>query len=127
MDLKAYFENTQGLGVLATADASGKVNVAVYARPHILEDGGIAMIMRDRLTRHNLLSNPHAAYLFKEEGKGYKGKRLHLTKVKEEKESELLQKLGRRRPSDGKDDDQDPKYLVIFQLDKELPLIGPGG
>lgn len=126
MDLNAYFENARGLGVLATADASGKVNVAVYARPHILEDGSIAMIMRDRLTRHNLLSNPHAAYLFKEEGAGYKGKRLHLTKVKEEEESELLQELARRRPSKGKDNGEDQKYLVTFQLDKELPLIGPG-
>jgi hypothetical protein len=127
MDLKAYFENARGLGVLATADASGKVNIAVYARPHILENGNIAMIMRDRLTRHNLLSNPHAAYLFREEGKGYKGKRLHLTKVKEEEESDLLNQLRRRKYSNDKDDSQDPKYLVIFQLDKELPLIGPGG
>jgi len=28
--------------------------------------------------------NPHAAYLFVEEGHGYKGKRLYLTKIKEE-------------------------------------------
>ena len=127
MDLKAYFENTQGLGVLATADASGKVNTAVYARAHILEDGSIAMIMRDRLTHHNLSSNPHASYLFKEEGKGYKGRRFHLTKIREEKESELLHQLKRRQYLNEKDEGQDPKYLVIFQLDKELPLIGAGG
>ena len=126
MDLKEYFENTQGLGVLATADASGKVNTAVYSRPHILDDGSMAMIMRDRLTRHNLVSNPHAAYLFKEEGKGYKGKRFHLTKIREEEESELLHQLHRRKYLTNEDDGQDPKYLVIFQMDKELPLIGAG-
>ena len=126
MDLKAYFENTQGLGVLATADASGKVNTAVYARPHILKDGSIAMIMRDRLTHHNLSSNPHASYLFKEEGKGYKGKRFHLTKIREEAESELLHQLRRRQYLNEKDERQDSKYLIIFQLDKEFPLIGAG-
>jgi hypothetical protein len=126
MDLKEYFENSNGLGVLATADSSGKVNAAVYARPHIMEDGNIAMILRDRLTRHNLNSNPHAAYLFKEEGKGYMGKRFHLTKIREEEESELLHRLRRRSYIEEKDDGQDPKYLVIFQIDKYLPLIGPG-
>ena len=39
MELRDYFENKNGLGVLATADVEGKVNTAVYARPHIMEDG----------------------------------------------------------------------------------------
>ena len=66
-----YFKNTKGIGVLSTADDSGKVNSAIYSRPHILDDGGIAFIMRDRLTHHNLTENPRAAYLFVEEGPGY--------------------------------------------------------
>ena len=36
--MKDYFKNTKGVGVLATADADGKVNVAIYARPHFLHD-----------------------------------------------------------------------------------------
>jgi hypothetical protein len=39
MELKEYFEQTHGRGVLATADSDGKVDAAVYSRPHILEDG----------------------------------------------------------------------------------------
>jgi len=62
-DLKDYFEATKGTGVLATADSSGKVDAAVYSRPHFMEDGSIAFIMRDRLTHHNLQSNPHATFL----------------------------------------------------------------
>ena len=34
MNLKDYFKNAKGFGVLATADNDGKVNVAIYARPH---------------------------------------------------------------------------------------------
>ena len=57
MQLKEYFNDTKGLGVLATADGEGKVDAAIYARPHFMEDGTLAFIMRDRLTHHNLQSN----------------------------------------------------------------------
>jgi len=32
MDLKKYFGNKKGLGVLSTADEKGKVNAAVYSK-----------------------------------------------------------------------------------------------
>jgi len=121
--LKKYFENIKGTGVIATADADGKVNTAVYSRPHFLEDGSLAFIMRDRLTHYNLQSNPHAAYLFMEEGPGYKGKRLHLTKIREEENSERIRTLARRQYRNEK---EGGRFLVSFQVDKELPLIGAG-
>ena len=123
MELKDYFESTKGVGVMATADADGKVDAAIYARPHFMDDGTIAMIMRDRLTHHNLQSNPHATFLFIEDGPGYKGKRLFLTKVREEQDSELLYSLRRRQY---KDDKEEAKFLVFFELEKELPLVGAG-
>lgn len=123
MSLKAYFEETEGLGIMATADGDGKVNAAVYARPHFMDDGSVAMIMRDRLTHHNLQSNPHASYLFRENKPGYKGKRLYLTKIREEEGGELLQKLRRRQYIEDRDE---TRFLVFFSVDKELPLIGAG-
>ncbi|MEE4603036.1 MAG: pyridoxamine 5'-phosphate oxidase family protein [Desulfobacteraceae bacterium] len=123
MELKEYFEKTEGRAILATADRDGKVDAAVYARPHFMDDGTIALIMRDRLTHHNLQSNFHACYLFMEKGPGYKGKRLFLTKVREEQDTELLQSLRRRQYLDEKDE---AKFLVFFKVDKELPLIGAG-
>jgi hypothetical protein len=65
---------------------------------------------------------PHAAYLFKEDGEGWKGVRLHLRKVKEEKDTELLRSLKRRRY----EGDEEGRHLVFFQVEKVLPLIGPG-
>jgi hypothetical protein len=123
MDLKEYFENTEGIGVLATAGEKGRVGAAIYARPHFMEDGTMAVIMRDRLTHHNLQSNPHACYLFIEKGAGYKGKRLVLTKVREEQDTDLLKSLRRRQYLDEKDE---MKFLVFFKLDQELPLVGSG-
>ncbi len=123
MDLKQYFEDTTGIGILATADGEGKVNAAVYARPNIMEDDSLAFIMRDRLTHHNLQSNPHATYLFVEKGPGYKGKRLFLKKEREEQDTELLASLRKRQYLNEK---EESKFLVFFKIEKELPLIGDG-
>jgi len=119
--LKEYFEHTKGVGVLATADSKGKVDAAVYSRPHFLEEGTMAFIMRDRLTHHNLQSNPSATFLFIEEGGVSKGRRLFLQKVREENNPELIQKIKRRKYNEGNDD---PVFLVYFSLEKELPLLG---
>lgn len=123
MKLIEYFDRKRGLGVLSTADGDGKVDADIYARPYFIEDGTLAFIMRDRLSHHKLQSNPYATYLFKEEGTGYSGKRLFLTRVREEKNTELLESLRRRKSvyRDGED-----RFLVFFNLDKELPLVGDG-
>ncbi|MFW6162282.1 MAG: pyridoxamine 5'-phosphate oxidase family protein [Planctomycetota bacterium] len=125
MDLKDYFENTRGFGVLATADAEGAVDVAVYARPHVVDEGMVAFIMADRLSHRNVQSNPHAAYLFREAGEGYHGKRLYLTRVKEETDPEKIASLRRRTTPKGCEEaGGEPRYLVTFRIDRVRPLVG---
>jgi len=126
MDIEAYFANVKGFGVLASADAEGRVNAAVYARPHVLEDGTLAMVMRDRLTRHNLNQNPHAAFLFKEEGSGYRGRRLHLTRLREDTDPERIAQFKRRPVDPEREDEKGALFLVTFRVDKVLPLVGAG-
>ena len=123
MKLDEYFDQKKGVGVLSTADGKGKVDAAIYARPHFMEDGTLAFIMRDRLSHHNLQSNPHATYLFKEEGSGYRGKRLFMTRVREERNPENLESLRRRKSVNG---NGEVRFLVFFKLDNELPLVGDG-
>jgi hypothetical protein len=126
--LNEYFENAKGIGVLATADASGKANVAVYARPHFTDEGDektVAFIMADRLSHANIQTNPHAAFLFVEEGKGYVGKRLHLTKVREETSPELVAAIC-RRCNYNMYGSESLRSVVFFRVDDVLPLIGPG-
>ena len=126
MELEKYFENTKGRGILATADNQGNVDVAVYARPHVMDKETIAFIMADRLTHHNLQSNDKAAYLFMESGPGYKGVRLFLSKVKEEKDSELLNSIRRRKYASEEKSEEAPRFLVFFKIEKTLPLVGSG-
>ena len=122
-DLHDYFEDTEGLGVLGTADADGKVDLALYGRPHAVDDESVAFIMADSLSHANVTANPHAAYLFVEKGPGYRGKRLHLTKIREETDPERIEAV-RRENRKGHDYGDKLKFLVHFKVEKVRPLVG---
>jgi len=122
MDLGDYFDNASGHGVLATADANGKVDAAMYARPYFVDDKTALFIMAERLTHENLKTNPWATYLFIESGQGYSGKRLYLRKSKEEQDAELLSAICRK--CDYSHYDVGNRYVVYFTVEKVLPLVG---
>src|SRR5512136_1245571 len=122
MKITEYFKTAKGRGVIATVDSSGKVDMAVYAVPHVIDDQTVAFVMPDKLTHANLQSNPHAAYLFTEEEEKFKGVRLFLTKTKEETDPKKLDEIRRREYPNLKGKES----LVYFRVDKVLPLIGPG-
>jgi hypothetical protein len=126
MKLSEYFENSKGVGILSTADKDGKVNAAIYGHPHFMEEDIVAFIAADRLTHANLQTNPSAVYLYKEQN-SYEGKRLYLIKIREEKDTPLIDEIRRRRDNnaDGKDKSES-RFLVYFKVDKVLPLIGNG-
>ena len=123
MNLRDYFESTEGIGVLGTADAEGRVDLAIYARPHVVDDESVALIMSDRTSHDNIAANPHAAYLFVEAGKGYKGKRLYLTRTHEETDPDRIEAV-RRGARKGHDRGDAPKFLVHFKVDNVRPLVG---
>lgn len=121
MSLRDYFESTEGIGVLGTADAEGRVDLALYGRPHVPDEQVVSFIMRDRLSHANLTANPRAAYLFVERGPGYRGKRLYLTKTAEETDPE---RIGAVRRRGGHETSGAPAFLVTFRVDKVRPLTG---
>ncbi|MBF0330510.1 MAG: pyridoxamine 5'-phosphate oxidase family protein [Candidatus Omnitrophica bacterium] len=124
MDLKSYFATTKGTGVLSTADKLGYVDAAIYGRPHLLDDGRVAFIMADRLSHKNLQDNPRACYLFKEEGEGYQGKRLYVKKSSETDDQDKIAQLRRGHHGPCCKEASEKKYLVYFDIEKELPLVG---
>jgi len=127
MRLREYFEQAKGVGVLATTDAAGQVNQALYAHPLFLDkddDTTCSCIMANRLTHDNVRHNPSAAYLFIEEGEGYLGKRLSLTVMGEETDVEKIKAI--RRRSAPPISEEESKYLVHFHIEGVRPLIGNG-
>jgi hypothetical protein len=91
-----------------------------------MEDNSVAFIMPNRLTHSNLQSNPQAAYLFLEAGPGYKGARLYLSKIREEQDSDLLYSLRRRTYPAEAEKAEGPRFLVFFQVNQVLPVVGAG-
>ncbi|RPJ38592.1 MAG: pyridoxamine 5'-phosphate oxidase family protein [Planctomycetaceae bacterium] len=128
MSLGEYFENVEGIGILSTADAEGNVDSAIFARPHVVDEDTVAFIMGDHLSHSNVESNPHAAYLFLEQGQGtggegYNGLRLYLTKTGEEtdpKKIEAMRRKERKEESYG----GKKKFLVQFKVDQARRLVG---
>jgi hypothetical protein len=123
--LSDYFEKAQGVGVLATTDAGGQVNQAIYGRPHFPDaddDETCSFIMSNRLSHDNVKHNPSAAYLFIEKGDGYVGKRLSLSVTGEETDPEKIKAVCRRNiPTIS---EEESKYLVHFHIEGVRPLIG---
>lgn len=124
MSLLDYFESVQGLGVLATADSDGMVDLAIYAKPSVIDETTVAFVMRERLSHQNLKTNPNAAYMFVEKGDGYAGKRLYLTEIREEINTSLIEQLRKKQPEICSAADDSNKYLVFFQVNDVWPLVG---
>jgi len=123
VSLSKYFENVRGTGVLATSDAEGNVDAAVYARPYVVDEDTVAFSMLERQSFANLQSNPRAAYLFVEAAEGYKGLRLYLLKTGEETDEAVIEQIKSqhhpsRMPSDAR------RRLVYFSVQKQRALVG---
>ena len=124
MLLKDYFRKVNGTGVLSTADADGNVNAAIYSKPHITNDGLLAFLMRERRTYHNIEENPHASYMFIENGSPFHGIRVRLHEVGEEANDELVSRMTRGWITSEEDAELGPKHLVYFRIEQIRNLVG---
>ena len=123
MNLAEYFKDVKGLGVLATSDSEGNVDLAVYSRPYIIDEQTIAFSMVDGLSHSNIRSNPKAAYMFVERDEGYVGKRLYLTMTGEEKDPERIEAI-RQQHARCREPGEKIRHLVYFSVDDIRPLVG---
>ena len=94
MKLAELFQSP-GVGVMSTSSSDGRVNSAVYARPHVIDETTLVWGMTDKRTYQNLTRNRHAAFLFKTAGPGFSGARLALELIRTEEEGEQLESIKR--------------------------------
>ena len=123
MKLAEYFEKRKGLGVLATGDGAGRVNTAIYARPHVENEQNLCFIMTERRTYSNLQENPYASFLFKEEGEGFSGVRMILRKTHEKEDPDRIKEVMRRTYPP---EEVGNLRLVYFRIEEFLPLVSSG-
>jgi hypothetical protein len=124
MNLTDYFETVEGTGILATSDSDGNVDMAIYARPHMMDDETIVLVMSDKLSHTNLQTNSKASYMFIEKTKGYRCKRLYLQKIREENDAEFVQSIRRRKRYDEEGESVYGSSAVYFKVIKIRPLVG---
>lgn len=123
MDLAKLFQE-QGLGVMATADPTGNVNTAVYARPHVIDATTLAWGMTDGRTFHNVSANPRASFLFKSSGPGFCGARLYLQRLRIEDEGAMLTRIRQNTEQVvGHGAGQAVTHAVWFRVVETRPLI----
>jgi hypothetical protein len=116
MNIAEYFQNTTGTGVLATGDDRGSVNLAVYARPYVIDDNTVRSFK-------NIQVNPSAAYLFLEKTGGYKGIRLYLNRIGEETNLEKIKEI-KKQHKNRYSAEIEGKHLLYFKITEIRPIIG---
>ena len=113
-----------GRGIIGTADANGVVNLAIFAIPHVVNEGTLAWGFTEGRSISNLRANPHASYLYLAPSRGYSGWRLSLTLQKEEREGDLLEKIKQQAAqSAGSVAGAAVKQVVLFTVDEVRPLM----
>ncbi len=79
--LMDYFNKMPRLGCLSTASKEGKVNVAYFGSPHMIDDKTIVMGLGKNRTFNYLQENPYGVFMIMEPGKiptEWKGVRLYV-------------------------------------------------
>lgn len=122
MNLENYFSNIKGTGILATSDAKGNVDAAVYARPFVIDEKIIAFSMMEHKSYSNIMSNPKACFLFIEKGEGFKGHRFYLQQKGEETNPEIIKML-KKMHNLADVGSSGTRHIIYFTISSIRPLV----
>jgi hypothetical protein len=95
-NLMDYFNKMPRLGTLSTANRAGKVNVAYFGSPRMIDEKTIFMGCGKNRTFANLQENPNAVFMIMEPGNSppeWKGVRLYLRMTECETSGKKLEML----------------------------------
>ena len=122
MKLKEIFASA-GLGVMGTSTKNGVVNLAIYSRPHIINEETLVWGMSDGRTYENVRENPNAAYLYKDP-EGFTGLRLDLKLDHIENEGQMLEAIRTHAAEvDTSHEAIKVNHAVFFKVVKRRPLV----
>ena len=79
--LMEYFNKQPRLGCMSTSGKYGRVNVACFGSPRMVDEKTVVMAVRKNRTFDNLLENPNAVFMIMEPAKTsseWKGIRVYL-------------------------------------------------
>ena len=94
--LMEYFNKMPRLGTLSTSDKDGKVNVAYFGSPRMVDEKTVFMGLGKNRTFANLQQNPNAVFMIMEPGESlpqWKGVRVYLKMTQCETSGEKLDQI----------------------------------
>jgi hypothetical protein len=124
-----YFNHRPRNCLLVTSNGKGKVNVAVYGSPRMIDENTVVLATRESRSYQYLRENPEAAIIVVEPGeitRASKGVRVCLELTAIETEGDLLQEfkeaVARRA---GKESAVGIKAAIRFRITEVRPLVAP--
>ena len=124
------FNRAARIGALATANASGDVNVAVFGSPRMIDEDTVIMGIGDNRSYRNLQENPKASFILIEPGGSpaeWGGARLYLEVDEFERYGEVLDSIRAKiRKMAGNKSADAVVAAIRFKVTDIRPLIAPG-
>jgi len=128
--LMDYFNKQPRLGCLSTSGKDGKVNVACFGSPRMVDEKTVVMALRKHRTFDNLKENPNAVFMIMEPGKTsseWKGIRVYL-KMKEYQTSgeKLEEARAQTAKAVGEEAAKAVYAAVTFEIGEVRPIVDLG-
>ena len=128
-ELMEFFNRRPRNSLLITSNSEGKVNVAVYGSPRMIDENTVVLATRESRSCQYLRENPAAAIIVVEPGeisRGSKGVRVYLDLTAIESEGDLLNKFKEEvAVRAGKEAAESIKAAIRFKITEVRPLVDP--
>ena len=126
-EVMEFFNKRPRNSLLITSNGSGKVNVAIYGSPRMIDENTIVLATRGSRSYEYLRENPAAAIIVVEPGemsRASKGMRLYLEVTAIETEGDLLNNFKTDVASRaGKEAAERLKAAIRFKITEVRPLV----
>jgi hypothetical protein len=128
--LVEYFNKQPRIGTLSTANGDGKVDVACFGSPRMLDGKTVVMVVRKNRTFANLQENPSAVFMIMEPGKTppeWKGVRVYLQRTEIETSGKKLEMMKKNIARIlGEEAAETFHAAITFNIQDVRPLVDTG-
>ena len=128
--LMDYFNKQPRLGCMSTSGKDGKVNVACFGSPRMVDEKTVVMALRKNRTFDNLRENPNAVFMIMEPGKTsseWKGVRVYLKMKEYETSGEKIEKARAQAAKAAGEEAAKAIYAAVtFEIGEVRPIVDLG-
>jgi hypothetical protein len=125
-----YFNKQPRLGCMSTSGKEGKVNVACFGSPRMVNEKTVVMALRKNRTFDNLKENPNAGFMTMKPGKTlseWKGVRVYLRMEEYQTSGENPENIRARAARAVGEQVASAIYVAVpFEIEEVRPIVDLG-